>query len=115
MDIELVVVPGCPNEAPAAALLRTALDQVGFTDHKFRVTVLTDETAAARRGVAGSPTFLINGSDPFSEATSSTGLTCRLYSQRTGPALGLPALDDLQGALNAAAREPAAEMAQRHG
>lgn len=115
VDIELVVVPGCPNEAPAATLLRTALDQAGLTDSCLRVTVITDERAAVRRGFAGSPTFLINGSDPFGEPAPSTGLTCRLYPQRTGPALGLPALHDLQEALKAAARTPVAGMEPCHG
>jgi hypothetical protein len=114
VDIDLIVVPGCPNEAPAAALLRTALDQAGLPDKSFRVTVVADEQAAARCGFRGSPTFLINGSDPFGDSAQTTGLTCRLYQQSSGRTLGLPALGDLREALATAAREPAPATETRH-
>ena len=104
VDIDLLVVAGCPNEAPAADLLRSALDQAGLPTQGFRVTVIADEQAAARRGFTGSPTFLINGSDPFSDSEQPTGLTCRLYRQPTGRASGLPALADLRDSLTTAAR-----------
>ena len=114
MDIDLLVVADCPNEAPAAALLRSALDQSGLRTQGFQITVVGDEHEAAARGFAGSPTFLINGSDPFANDTQPTGLTCRLYPQPSGPPSGLPTLDDLRSALATAARVTASTSGLRH-
>jgi len=105
VDIDLLVVPHCPNEAPAAALLRSALNQSGLLTQGFQITVVGDEHEAAARGFTGSPTFLINGTDPFGDSTQATGLTCRLYRQPNGPPSGLPGLNDLRDALVTAVRE----------
>ena len=67
MDIELLVVPECPNGPVAAALLRTALDDVGLTGSTFRTTVIDTQQRAVQRGFTGSPTILIGGLDPFVE------------------------------------------------
>ena len=67
------------------------------------VGILQHEAAA--RGFTGSPTFLINGTDPFGDSTQATGLTCRLYRQPNGPPSGLPGLNDLRDALVTAVRE----------
>ena len=50
MDVELLVVPDCPNEAPAAALLRTALDDVGLARTPVTTTVIDTPAEAERRG-----------------------------------------------------------------
>jgi hypothetical protein len=107
VDIDVVVVAGCPNEAAAVALLQTALEQAGLGNKSFLVTVVDDEQSAAPWGFPGSPTFLINGSDPFGDPARTTGLTYRLYRQPSGPALGLPALDAVRDAVTIAARETA--------
>ena len=83
MDVELLVLPDCPNEAPAAALLRSALALAGLTTKRFVVTVIADEQAASRRGFAGSPTFLINGSDPFVGSEQPSGLPAGSTGGRT--------------------------------
>jgi len=114
VDIDLLVVTGCPNEAPAAALLRSALNQSGLRTQGFQITVVGDEHEAAARGFTGSPTFLINGTDPFSDPAQATGLTCRLYRQPIGPPSGLPTLDDLRHALATAARVTAPTAEPRH-
>lgn len=107
MDVELQVVPDCPNEAPAADLLRSALSLAGLTSQRFVVTVIADDQEASRLGFAGSPTILINGSDPFVGSEQSSGLTCRLYRRPDGHTSSLPDLWDLRDALTSAARDDA--------
>jgi hypothetical protein len=40
MDVELLVVPDCPHEKPAAMLLRSALDDIGLRTVEFQLTVI---------------------------------------------------------------------------
>jgi hypothetical protein len=54
MDTELLVVPDCPNEGPAAALLRAALDDIGLGSVDYTVTVIDTQDAAERRHFSGS-------------------------------------------------------------
>ncbi|MFI6055243.1 hypothetical protein ACIBCO_34790 [Streptomyces violascens] len=103
MDIEILVVPDCPNSAPAAALLRQALDDVGLHDAGFSVRVIADQTAAEAAAFTGSPSFLINGHDPFPEPGCAPGLACRVYRTPDGLA-GLPEPEQLRQALAGALR-----------
>ena len=106
MDVELLVVPDCPNESIAAAMLRTALDDVGLPGTTFRTTVIHTqqraEQRAEQRGFTGSPTILIGGLDPFVEPGRAPALACRIYRNETGPA-GVPSLVELRRALKRAA------------
>jgi hypothetical protein len=49
---------------------------------------------------AGSPTILLNGTDPFDEPSGEYGLACRVYRTPEGPA-GSPTTDQLRDALSA--------------
>jgi hypothetical protein len=49
---------------------------------------------AERLGFIGSPTVLIDGSDPWNEGREPTGLSCRIYQTENGPQ-GSPSLDQL--------------------
>jgi hypothetical protein len=102
MDVELLVVPDCPNESIAAAMLRTALDDVGLPSSTFRTTVIDTQQRAEQRGFTGSPTILIGGLDPFVEPGRAPALACRIYRTETGPA-GVPSLVELRRALKRAA------------
>jgi hypothetical protein len=103
MDVELLVVPGCPHEKPAAVLLRSALDDIGLTAVDFELTVIATEVDAERRGFVGSPTILLNGIDPFEVPGQHASVACRLYPG-TG---GLPDLRTLRQALKRAAFDTA--------
>ena len=70
MDLQLVVVPDCPNEGPAAAVLRRALDDVGLATVRFTTIVIDDQAEAERLGFTGSPSVFINGRDPFANQAS---------------------------------------------
>ncbi len=87
--VELVIlhVPDCPN----VAALETRLAPVHAGRSGIAVTreIISSEDQALRRGMAGSPTLLLNGSDPFARPGQQPSLSCRLYTDddgRPGPA-----------------------------
>ncbi|AIV38563.1 hypothetical protein ACWDF1_18755 [Streptomyces coelicoflavus] len=102
MEIEVLVVPDCPNEKVAADRLRQALDEVGLREVGFTVRVVADQAEAERIAFTGSPTIWIGGCDPFAQAGREPGLACRVYRTPDGLA-GAPGLDELRQALRAAA------------
>jgi hypothetical protein len=101
MDIELLVIPDCPNEDEAADLVSAAVADTGVQATVSR-TVIESEDQARRRGFRGSPTFLLNGIDPFAGGDAPAALSCRLYSTPDG-LRGVPALRDLRQAIKRAA------------
>ncbi|KOU36258.1 hypothetical protein [Streptomyces sp. WM6378] len=103
MEIEVLVVPDCPNEQPAVEQLRQALDDTGLRETVFTTRVITDQAEAERSGFTGSPTILIDGRDPFAEPGHAPGLACRVYQTPDGLA-GLPALEELRQALRTGSR-----------
>jgi hypothetical protein len=98
IEIELLIVPGCPNATAAQELLRSALLAAGLPDMSIRVSVIETDHQARERGFVGSPTILINGVDPFGDLGPPPALTCRLYSGSVGPS-GLPSAEQLRKAL----------------
>jgi hypothetical protein len=106
VDVELLVVPDCPNESVALSLLRVAFDRVGLAPMSVRTTVIASQEQAQERGFVGSPTILINGVDPFGSAGQSPAYACRVYATPDGLS-GVPPLDEVISALTAASnREP---------
>lgn len=101
VQIELLVVPGCPNAVVAGQLIATAVADTGVEATVAR-TVIGTEAEAQRRGFLGSPTILLNGLDAFPVPQASVGLACRLYSTSDG-LVGVPGLRDLRQALKRAA------------
>ena len=63
--------------------------------------VETDEQAQ-QLSFRGSPTVLVNGQDPFADASAPVGLACRVYRTDGGLA-GAPSVEELTAALRAAA------------
>ncbi|WP_063802160.1 hypothetical protein [Streptomyces sp. WM6378] len=98
MEIEILVVPDCPNAEPAAELVGHSLDEASRTDVTVTTRVITTQDEAEHHGFTGSPTLLVDGRDPFAEPGRSPGLACRIYRTPDGPA-GLPALDQLRRVL----------------
>jgi len=98
VKVELLVVPGCPNEALARDALSEAAQLAGIADLQLTVTVLDTDEHAQRRGFVGSPTILIDGVDPFTVVGAPTGLACRVYATARGPA-GAPDVAALRDAL----------------
>jgi hypothetical protein len=102
MRVLVLAVPDCPN----AALLEERLAQVleGRRDVLVSRQVLHDEQEAARQGMHGSPTILVDGRDPFAESGQSGTLSCRLYRDSDGRAGGAPSVSQLRQVIG----EPAA-------
>lgn len=93
MRITVLTVPGCPNAPVVDRRLVRALDDRDV--HVDRVEV-SDAGQAARLGMTGSPTVLIDGVDPFAVPGAPPSLSCRLYRGPDGRVEGAPSLADLQ-------------------
>lgn len=104
LDVELLLVPDCATGDQAAALLRTALDDVGLSRVDFATTVIDRQDLAEQRGFIGSPTILVDGADPFAEPNAAPAVACRLYPQRDGVGR-LPDIRTLRQALKRSAAE----------
>lgn len=97
MDIELLVIPDCPNDAAACELIATAVADTRVEATVTRTIIASPDQARQRR-FAGSPTILLNGLDPFARPDAPVALSCRLYATPDG-LRGIPALRDLREAL----------------
>jgi 2-hydroxychromene-2-carboxylate isomerase len=64
VDLILLTVPDCPNAVTFDERLTAAL--AGHPAAVVRRRVVRDEREAAEAGMHGSPTLLVNGTDPFS-------------------------------------------------
>lgn len=100
IEIELLVVPNCPHEATAAQLISTAVRDTGVTA-TITHTIIANKSQAQQRGFTGSPTILLNGTDPFTQQRAPIALACRLYPTPDGPR-GVPGLQELRQAIERA-------------
>ncbi|MBO1755527.1 hypothetical protein J4030_10370 [Allobranchiibius sp. CTAmp26] len=97
MQIEVLVVPECPNEIAATELIQIALRDTGVCAN-VTCSVIATEQHARERGFTGSPTILLDGVDPFATPRQAVGLSCRLYATPAG-LRGVPTLTELRSAL----------------
>lgn len=100
MKLTVLAVPGCPN-APELER-RLAVILVGRPGVTVTRQVITDAAEAARWGMHGSPTLLVNGLDPFAEPGAATALACRLYRGEDGYPEAAPTQAALRRALDQA-------------
>jgi hypothetical protein len=101
LELTVLTVPDCPNEPVMLERLAEAL--ADHPDARLVRHVVRDEGAAARLGMHGSPTLLINGVDPFAAPDTPTSVSCRIYSRETGQSAGAPSVTALRLALQQAA------------
>jgi hypothetical protein len=97
LNLEVLHVPDCPN---LDAML-DGLRQV--TDLPITTREITTHTAAIMLGMAGSPTLLINGDDPFTTTgRPGGGLACRVYRDEHGNPTPAPSAAQLRAVLGSA-------------
>jgi hypothetical protein len=93
MHLQLLYFDDCPSWQVTDARLREALTALGSSTEVERVLVSTPEEATALQ-FHGSPSVLVDGTDPFAEPGASIGLTCRLYRTPAGLS-GSPTVEQL--------------------
>ena len=100
MELTVLAVPDCPN----APVLQQRL--AGRVAGRPGVTVtrreITDLAEAARWGMHGSPTLLVDGRDPFAVPGTVPAVACRLYEGENGRVEGAPAVSALRRVLEQA-------------
>jgi hypothetical protein len=122
MELTVLAVPGCPN----LAILERRLAEVLAGRPGLTVTrrVITDVAEAARWGMHGSPTLLVDGQDPFACPGTVPAFACRMYRAENGRSEGSPGVDALRRALGQAGlyglgelapARPTARLALVHG
>lgn len=100
MELTMLAVPDCPNAVALEERLAVVLaDYPGAVVRRRNVA---DEREAAETGMAGSPTLLVNGTDPFAVPGQAPGLSCRLYRDAAGGLSGAPSVQELRRALEQA-------------
>ena len=71
---------GCPN----VALVRQRLTESGIDPAGVQFDEVVSPEEAQRVGFRGSPTVLVDGEDPFVEASAPVGFACRVYRTEAG-------------------------------
>ena len=101
MDVTVLAIAGCPHAALLERRLAAAL--AGGPPAVIIRRVITDPEEAARAGLHGSPTVLVDGSDPFAAPGQPASMSCRLYDNGTGRLEGAPSVGRLRQAMGRAA------------
>ncbi|MFF1691253.1 MULTISPECIES: organomercurial lyase [unclassified Streptomyces] len=96
MRITVLTVPHCPNAPLAWERIAAALDG---RPAQVELVEVRDEAEAARWGMTGSPTVLIDGADPFAVEGAAPSVSCRLYRGADGHTDGAPSAADLRRVL----------------
>jgi hypothetical protein len=97
MELMVLAVPDCRNAPVLERRLATAL--AGRPAVTVARRVITDAAQAARWGMHGSPTLLIDGHDPFAAPGVGAALACRLYPTGDGHLDGAPTVAELRRVL----------------
>jgi hypothetical protein len=98
MEIVIRYTPDCPNLDTARERLDKALQQAGLVGADVRVEVIAQPDDAERLAFHGSPSFLIDGEDPFAEPGAPIGFGCRFYVTPVGRDT-VPTVEQIRDAL----------------
>jgi alkylmercury lyase-like protein len=101
LKLSVLAVPDCPNVP--VLLERLGLVLAEYPDARVTGHVVRDEAEAVRLGMRGSPTLLVNGSDPFALPDSAASVSCRVYRDESGRSQGAPSVAALRQAVRQAA------------
>jgi hypothetical protein len=97
MQLTVLAVPDCPNAPVLEDRLAAVLD--GRAGVSVLHQVISSEADAARWGMQGSPTLLIDGVDPFAQPGQPPSVSCRLYRDDDGQVSGVPSVGQLRQAI----------------
>jgi hypothetical protein len=100
MHLTVLAVPGCPNAPVLGDRLAAVVN--GREGISVSDQVISDESEAARSGMHGSPTLLIDGVDPFAEPGQPPSMSCRLYRDENGQLSDTPTVGQLRQAIEQA-------------
>lgn len=103
MELTVLSVPGCPNARTLEDRISIAL--TGYVGVVVYRRVVGDELGAAKAGMRGSPTLLIEGVDPFAGSDRLPSLSCRLYRDADGRIGGAPSVEALRRVIEEASRD----------
>ena len=98
MDVRLLYFDGWPNWRQTEDRLREALRRVGSDPDTVARTMVTSPEDDDRLSFRGSPTVLLDGEDPFADASAPVEVSCRVYST-PGGLRGAPTLAQLVAVL----------------
>ncbi len=101
MHVSIVYFEGCPHWQLARERLEQAMDYAGVGDIAIDAIRVATSAEARLRGMRGSPTILIDGTDPFGDPGVPAGLSCRIFATEHGPD-GAPSVTQLVNALRSA-------------
>lgn len=99
MRITVLTVPDCPNAPLVRERITAAL---GGREAQVELVEVTEDAEAARWGMTGSPTVLLDGVDPFAKAGAVPSVSCRFYRDEDGRVEGSPSVTVLRRALTGA-------------
>lgn len=93
----------CPSYEEGLEVLRAAALEVGG-EMVFEEQLITEDAEAEALGFYGSPTYLIEGRDPFAPppGVPATARACRAYTTSDGSISPVPDVDQLVAALSEA-------------
>ena len=97
MELTVLTVPDCPNGPLLEERLAVALAGIPVSSVTRRV--IADEREAARWGMRGSPTLLVDGVDPFACEGAPASMSCRIFRDGHGRTEGAPSVPALRRAL----------------
>lgn len=97
MKLQILSVRDCPNLDTLRRRLADLL--AGRPDISITAELIDTPEQAAEAGMNGSPTLLIDGTDPFAQPDQTPSLSCRLYRDDNGDPSGAPSMSQLRHAL----------------
>jgi hypothetical protein len=100
LRVELLAVEGCAHLERARKDLDSVLRQ-GIIEVPIQVIFVSGEEDAEFLGFQGSPTIRVNGEDVVPQPQLPVSLSCRLYRDSDGRAVGSPPIEAIRQAVDA--------------
>ncbi len=103
MEVQLLVVEGCPHQEQARRDLEAAL-RGSIIETPIQVVLVGSQDDAEFLRFPGSPTIRIDGEDVDPRPDLPVGLACRTYRDATGKTVGSPPIERIRAAVEARRR-----------